>query len=478
MSKSLKPATPEAYQLLLEGVQTFAKMSAIGIRIDEAYLRQSIESTKNRITEMQQLLETSEEYKVWRRVYGDRTNLNSRVQLGEVLFRHVGKHKRNPFMVEKDRTTGNSRPMNSEAAFEHVKTPFREAYFGIAKLKKALTTNLLGIQKETINGRLHPFFDLHTVESYRSSSSRPNFHNQPTRDKVIAEIVRKCIIPRKGNVLLEADYSTQEVKVSWCYNKDPILRRDILEGDMHTDRAKDLFMLTDKGLGSIKRGSPGYMTRYIAKNRFVFAEFYGDYYANIAPKLWDAISLYGLTDANGKSLFEHLSERGIYTLGACDPAQEAEEGTYEMHVRDVERRMWNETYQVYNQWKQDWWAQYQRQGGIHTLTGFTLSGVFRKNQILCDPIQGSAFHCLLWSLIQIQKEFVRKKMKARIINQIHDSMVIDCPEREIQDVVEIVLRYAVRKVAKHWNWIQIPLSVDFELCRSNWYDKAALELAV
>ena len=220
-----------------------------------------------------------------------------------------------------------------------------------------------------------------------NSSSRVNFQNQPVRNKDISKIVRSCIIPDPGCVLVEVDYSTQEVRVSYCYHRDPSLKYDILHGDMHRDRALDLFCLTPEELGPVSQ-EPGKTIRYVAKNRFVFAQFYGSTYPECAAHLWDAISLYQLKRADGTSLYDHLADKGIKKLGLCNPEFTPRRGTYEHHVAEVQRQMWEERYPVYNQWKQDWWNLYERQAGIQTLTGFVLAGDFRRNQILCDPIQG------------------------------------------------------------------------------------------
>jgi DNA polymerase I len=457
-------ATPAAYQLLHEGSIAFARMEAAGLRVDTAYLSQKIKDVTHQIEEMKQEQKKAPEYKLWVKHYGESMKLGSRPQLGKVIFDLLG-HKRNPFMEGK----------NDTASFEHLQLPFVQNYQKIERLKKALATNLKGIQKEVVDGYLHPFFDLHTVESYRSSSSKPNFHNQPTRDKIIAEIVRSCIIPRKGNVFIESDYGTQEVRVSYCYNKDPKLLYDIFHGDMHKDRAMDLYKLSEEELGPISGSNPGKMTRYVVKNKFVFAEFYGSYYGLCAPALWDAISIFDLKTAQGVSLYEHLSRKGIKRLGACDPDKDAEKGTFELHVKEVETRMWKENYKVYDQWKRDWWNLYLQKGGYNTLTGFHLSAVFRRNQVLCDPIQGSAFHCLLWSLIQIQKELIRKKMKAKIVNQIHDSILADVPRKEVDDYITIVKKWALDKVVKHYDWIICPLALEFEICQENWFSKIPME---
>lgn len=467
---ALKPATPAAMQLLMEGSLAMARMEATGIRIDVPYLDKAIDKARAQLLDLKDAIKSAEEYQLWRREFGNSMNLTARAQLGRVLFDVVG-YKRNKFMGQS----------NSEGAFEHLKEiKFKDDYFKIQKLEKALGTYLLGIRREVVDGRIHPFFNLAAMdfmgeeqggaESYRSTSSRPNLQNQPVRNKWISKVVRACMIPSPGCVFLEADYSTQEVHTAYCYNQDPKLLYDIEHGDMHKDRALELFKLTEEEYGNSKE-EPGKLIRYIAKNKFVFAQFYGSYHSKCAPDLWDSISLYNLKTTKGISLYEHLKGKGVKKLGACEPGDEPVKGTYEYLVKEVQTKMWEETYTVYNQWKKDWWELYLRQGGVNSKTGFKMEGVFRRNQILCECIQGSAFHCLLWSIIQIQKKFIKYKMKSKVVVQVHDSILIDARKKELKNVVEIVKETMLNDVRKHWKWIICPLGVELEIAKKNWFEK-------
>jgi DNA polymerase-1 len=473
---SLKPATPEAFDLLLQGSLAMAEIERAGIRIDIAYLDRAIAATEKEISVLQKTLRASEEFKLWSREFGERMTLGSNWQLARVVFDLMGE-KRNPLLVARGREKDTA-PSNDVKAFEHLNIPFVSDWFKLKRLDKALGTYLMGMRREVVGEYLHPFFHLHTAESYRGSSDRINFQNFPVRNKGISKIVRSAVIPREGNVLLEADYGQQEVRVAACYTKDPKLISYIVGGgDMHKDFCMELYMLTEEELGDTDIKGPAKDSRYCAKNMFTFPQFYGSVYAQCAPNLWDAIKRMSLTRSDGLSLYDHLKGKGITKLGACDYEQEPRKGTFELQVQKVERRMWQEVFTVYDRWKKDWWNTYLRQGGVNTLTGFRMEGVFRRNQVLCDPIQGSAFHCLLWSAIPIQKEIKRRGMKALMICQIHDSMLFDCPKKEIEDLTEIIREYAVRQVSRHWKWICVPLAVDFESSETNWFSKSKLQLS-
>lgn len=460
---ALKPPTKDAMDLLMKGTTALTRMSNAGVRVDVGYLNNVIKETTQQISEMEHEIRNNPIVETWKKHYGKDFKLGSRTQLGRIVFDILG-NKRNPFMGG----------MNNEIAFKHLKDPFTAPdgpYFGIAKLKKALSTYLIGLKNHTVNGFIHPSMKLFSVESYRSSCTDPNLQNQPRRNKRISEIVRRSIIARDGHDLIEADYSAQEVRVGACYCKDPQLISYVTGGgDQHFDAAKDIYMLTDGEIGGIEKGQPGRDVRDITKNKWVFPQNYGSYYLNCTPDLWEAIEEWDLKTAQGVSLFHHLKSKGIKRMGACDPDKEPVKGTFEHHVREAERAYW-ERLSVFAQWRKDWWQLYQDQGGLNTLTGFRMAGKFSRNQVLCDPIQGSAFHCLLWSIINIQNEMIRKKMKSQIVLQIHDSILFDAHRREVDDLVEITRRWAIDKVAKHWPWIIVPLAVEFERSESTWFDK-------
>lgn len=469
---SLKPATREAYKLLQDGTLAMIEIERAGIRIDSAYLDRSIKEVTKQVAEMESQIRDHKIIRTWQKHMGKDFKLGSRAQLGEVIFDILG-NKRNPHLSEKS---------NNELAFKHLsrRIPFLAPdgpYFGIAKLTKALNTNLIGLQREVVDGYVHPMFSLFLAESYRPSCQKPNFQNQPRRNKKIAEIVRKAVIPRKGRKLLSADYGQQEVRVAACYTKDPKLIEYVTGGgDQHYDAAKDIYLLTDEEIGSIDKGQPGADVRDIVKNKYVFRQNYGGTYIACVPDLWEMIEELDLRTAQGVSLYDHLRSKGIKRMGTCDREHDPRPGTFERHVRKAEQAYWDRL-KVYKQWREDFWALYQRQGGVNTLTGFCMHGLFQRNQIWCDPIQGSAFHCLLLAIILIQKELRKRKMKAKIIDQIHDSILGDVPDEEVDDFVEIVHRIMTKTVPKLWPWIIVPLKVDFEIGHENWYAMEKLKAA-
>lgn len=474
----LKPATREAADLLIQGSVCMASLERVGLKIDVPYLDKAIADTKRQIAEMDDEMRGSKEYVLWERHFGDRTKIGSHAQLGTVVFDLMG-YKRNPLAVtDSIDLDGTPRASDGEAAFKHVKLPFVKTWFGRMHLDKALGTFLYGIKNETTDGVCHPFFNLYTTMSYRPSSNRPNFQNQPVRNKVMSRIIRQCVVPRKGNVFITLDGQAQEVRSSCFYHKDPTFIKYVLGGgDMHRDTCKDVYLLTDDELGPWdNKGDPGYLPRYAAKNKFVFPGFYGSYYAQMTPDLWDAMDELDLKTAQGVPMEQHLRRKGITSRGACDPNEEPGRGTFEAHVRKCQDLFWKR-FPVYDQWKRDWWDLYQRNGGYNTLSGFTAEGIFRRNQVLCNANQGTAFHCFLLYLIEARKQIIRRRMKARCVLQVHDSSMFDCPREEVDDLVPLLKDLYEKYVPSKWPWVSIPLAADFEICETNWFEAKKLKAA-
>jgi DNA polymerase-1 len=448
----------EGYQLLQDGLQELAWIESQGFRINVRRLEWTKGKLQGLVRGLRTELEEDRTWALWRRRFGSRSNLNSRDQLSVILHDELGH--------EVKKTTESGRPMMDEESLADLNHPFVNRLAKLYKYDKALKTFLTGIEREIVDGWLHPVFNLHIARSYRSSSDSPNFQNFPVRDKEISKIIRSIFIARPGCILIENDFKGIEVGVSACYHKDQNFISYITTAgkDMHRDMAAQIYMLkpdqVDKDI------------RYGAKNKFVFPEFYGDFYVSCARNLWEWIRQGKLKGPKGDSLRDHLRRKGIESLGACDPEQTPEPGTFEHHLKSVENDFWNRRFQQYGRWRKRWFEDYQSKGYFDLLSGFRIHGMFTRNQVINLPVQGSAFHCLLWSLIQVNRQLRRHNMKARIVGQIHDSMIADVPEKEATDYLEIVAT-VVKNLRIHYKWLIIPLEIECEISPpgKSWFAK-------
>lgn len=473
----IKTATPGAYQLFHEGSIAYATMESNGICIDLPYLEKTIEEVGRRVERLSAKLKKDPLYKTWRREFGEKTNLGSKQQLAHILF-EVLEYPCTEY-TEPTEQFPEGQPKVDKNTLEKIDQPFVKRLLRLEKYKHAKGTYLEGIRKEVVieNGKgfLHPFFNLAAgddekggAKSYRGSSSGPNFNNIPIRDPEFGEMIRRSIIPREKNWrLVELDFKGLEVAINACYNKDPRLIAYLKDksSDMHRDWACRVFKVRkdkeyQKGL------------RYYAKNMFVFPEFYGSFYIDCARALWDAMDRAKLTTSDGTPLKEHLASQGIHELGACDPELDPVPGTYEHHIKQMEKKLWEE-FSVYADWKVDWYNEYRRTGGFNLLTGFRVDGLLSRNQAINIPAQGSAFHCCLWTQIELQKELILEKMQTKIIAEIHDSIIGDSPDEEVQDYLAMAKEITSKRLPKAWDWIAVPLEIEAEVAPlgASWWEK-------
>jgi DNA polymerase I-like protein with 3'-5' exonuclease and polymerase domains len=111
------------------------------------------------------------------------------------------------------------------------------------------------------------------------------------------------------------------------------------------------------------------------------------------------------------------------------------------------------------------------------LSGFRVSGYLNRKKVINYPVQGTAFHALLWCLIRISYLLKKYKMKTKLIGQIHDDAVSDVPEKELSNYIEIALDVITVQLKKHWPWIITPMQVEIETTPidGSWYEKKLWE---
>ncbi len=465
----MRPVTHEGYQLLQEGVIALTRIEANGMKTDEEYLTRMIAKCEADKKVLRRQLQETKEWTLWRKRFGERAKLTAPQQLATLLYDVMG-YKPTEF-------TDKGAPSTDESALEKIDLPFLKVLIRFQKLNKASGTFLKGIQRECVNGFIHPNFNLHIAQTFRSSSDNPNFQNMPVRDPMMAELIRSAFRSRFGKkgTIVENDYKGIEVSVSASYHKDKKFIEYIVNPlmDMHRDMSMQCFIFTPDEWKTLLDAKVQKNARYGAKNMFVFPQFYGDYYVSNAKALWEWIERGKLVLKDGRTFKEWLASKGIKKLGKCDPDEKPVKGTFEYHMKQVEDDFWNNRFKDYGKWKKKWWSQYLEDGYFDTYTGFRIAGTLDRNQAINYPVQGSAFHVLLWSLIRIQKILRKEKMKAVIAGQIHDSLIGDVPTDELTDYLSIVHEVSTNDVRKHWDWINVPLTVENEIVPTGgtWFDK-------
>ena len=461
----MPPTTWEAYQLLHDGALALQRAEEQGMRIDVEYCKRKMNVLDRKIERITTKIEPDKLIKLWRKIYGSKFNVNSNAQLANILYSKMH--------IEPLKRTETGQGSTDDETLTALNIPTLNNILQIRKLRKVRDTYLGAFIREQVDGILHPFFNLNTVVTFRSSSSNINFQNVPKRDEEAMQLVRSAILPRPGHQLVELDYGTLEVLISATYHHDKNLIYDATQGDMHSDMAVEIFLLDamDKRVPELKH------LRDATKNGFVFPQFYGDYYKNNAiylAKKWGNLPIgrwkpeMGVPMPKGSTLGRHLIERGITSYEK-----------FETHLQKIEKYFWKVRYKKYGKWREDWVDEYREKGYFDMHTGFRCKGVMSRNDVINYPVQGAAFHCLLWSFIQLDKRMREESWDTRLIGQIHDAIVMDVPPKELEYVIKTAQQVMCQEIRDYWEWITVPLTIEADVCDIDapWSEKHGYEIA-
>lgn len=434
------PLVPSAYKLLMAGEHALTQVSINGFKIDRDYYAEQKPIIADEVKRLkQQVLTQSDIGKAWHKRYADRTNLDSTEQLKVVLEKD--------FSFDKFKVTEKGGKSCDKSVIEKLPYDFSNPYHKYKQLDKAwgslITPILLGADD---NGFVHPNINLHIARTYRSSCDSPNLQQISKHDETMKKLVRGGFIPRTPDrFIAEIDLVSAEVTAGCCLHQD----KQMLEflhnpsADMHKFVAKEFYKLNDEEFTKKLRSS--------VKGRFVFASFYGASYNSIGSSLWEYIDESGEVLGTGETLKDHMAKIGVTDHESCLN-----------HAEKVFDWYWNVLFKEYGQWKEDVWTLYKKQGYLDYPTGFRVTVPMTKTQAMNTIIQGSTFHLLLYTLVELQKRFVRFKLKSKIVCQIHDSIVIDVEPSEWDAIQQFYLD-SQEAVRKEWKWLIYPISADAEI---------------
>lgn len=466
----------EAYQLFHEGILALSEAEQQGMRVDVDYIEKKSKAITKKIGKLESIIYESDFFEDWKKFHKNKKiNIYSGKQMANFLYNGLG-------LEIGKRTKSGEGGSTDEDSLLKLGIPELDTFVEIKKLKKIRDTYLAGLLREQVDGVVHTFYNLHLVTTFRGSSDHPNLQNVPIRDLVAMNAVRNALFPRIGHQLMEIDYSQLEVRIAACYHKDPTMLEYLrTDHDMHTDIAKQIFKIDDFDLKLHKK------LRGAAKNGFVFPQFYGDYFVNNAKNLaidWCKLPKGKWKKGQGIEIGDtHVSDllikSGIKEYGEIKKDRNgriSEITGFLGHLEAIEDDFWGNRFPIYAKWKENWWKEYQKNGYFVSKTGFLYKGVMSRNDATNYPVQGAAFHVMLWSLIRATETFKKFKMKSRIIGQIHDSIIIDVFPPERDEVIAIMKKIMERDVRKHWDWIIVPLKADVAICPvdGSWAQKEEL----
>src|SRR5216117_961359 len=349
-------------------------------------------------------------------------NINSPRQLGDVLFNKLNLPK--PVKYGKGKTISTAVDVLETLSGTHEAPRLVLEYRQLAKLKSTYV-DALPVLLNSTSGRLHTTFSQTGTATGRLSSANPNLQNIPIRTELGREI-RAAFTAEPGHVILAADYSQIDLRLLAHFSKDPLLVEAYRRGDdIHTLTASQVF------------GVPPLMVTSEHRRQAKVVNF-GIVYG---------LSPFGLS----QNLGIETSEAKRY----IDAYFEKYRG-----VRAFIDRTLDET---------------RREGRVKTLVGrirpipdinsknFNLRG-FAERTAVNTPLQGTAADLIKLAMIRIDAMIRERRMRSRMTLQVHDELVFEVPEAEIDAVKSLV-----REQMENVHPLTVPLLIEIGVGK-NWRD--------
>jgi len=394
-------------------IAVLARMERAGVKIDSAVLAEmSSRLTREIGVKARQIHELA----------GTEFNINSPKQLGDVLFNRLNLPK--PMKQGKGRVISTAADVMEELALTHEVPRLVLEYRQLSKLKSTYV-DALPSMVDKITGRLHTTFSQTVAATGRLSSVNPNLQNIPIRTELGRE-VRAAFIAEPGYVLLAADYSQIELRLLAHFSQDPTLVEAYRRGDdIHTLTAAEVFgvpplMITDEHRRSAK-----------AVN---FGIVYGLSAFGLSQQL-------GIDKGEAKRFIDRYFDRykGVRTF--IDKT--LEEARREQKVRTLFGRV---------RPIPDINSKNANQRG------------FAERTAVNTPLQGTAADLIKIAMIRIDAEMRERKMKSRMTLQVHDELVFEVAEAELE-----IMKTLVREKMENAHPLSVPLLVEVGVGK-NWRD--------
>jgi len=369
-------------------VSVLLRMEQAGVRIDSSVL--GTMSTRLAI-EMDSLAE---------RIYaesGNRFNINSPKQLGDVLFNKMLLPK--PMKYGKGKVVSTAQDVLEELAEHHAVPALVLEYRQLSKLKSTYLDSLP--QLTDAQGRVHTTFNQVGTATGRLSSTNPNLQNIPIRTALGREI-RAAFIAAPGNVLMSADYSQIELRLMAHFSQDPLLLDAYRTGkDIHTLTASEVFGVAAEEMDKQTRA------RAKAVN---FGIVYGISPFGLAAQL-------NIDQKTAKTYIETYFER-------YKGVQRFIEETLETVRRDQSVK-----------------THFGRIRPIPDIQSRNpnMRG-FAERTAVNTPLQGTAADLIKLAMLKIDQVIRDRKLKSQMTLQVHDELLFDVVPEEADELQELVKR--------------------------------------
>ncbi len=398
------------YDIELPLCDVLYRMEREGIAVDRATLDAFGKMLAQRIDDCEKLIHS---------YAGGPFNINSPKQLGVLLFETLG------LPHGKKTKTGYSTNVEvlEKLRDKHEIIPAIMDYRMLTKLKSTYADGLMKVIEG--DGRVRTTFQNLVTATGRLSSTEPNLQNIPVRTDLGAEI-RKMFVPKAGCVLVDADYSQIELRVLAHIADDTVMQDAFKSGlDVHTVTASQVFHVPFEEVTPLQR-------------RNAKAVNFG--------------IVYGISE------FSLAEDLGVGRYEAKDYIE-----SYLDHYRGVRRYM----KQVVVDARDTGYTQtiYGRRRSIPELKSSNFNVRSGAERIaLNTPIQGTAADLIKLAMIRVDAALRRDFPQAKLILQVHDELIVECPEELAAEVAALVSR-EMEQVAS----LNVPLTAEAKWGKS-WYD--------
>ena len=391
-------------------VFTLFDMEQNGIRVEADALKQYGDQLAGKIAELEK--EIYEEA-------GETFNINSPKQLGVVLFENMklpgGRKTKTGYSTAAD--------VLEKLAPEHPVVAKILEYRQYTKLKSTYADGLANYIQD--DGRIHGKFNQTITATGRISSTEPNLQNIPVRME-LGRLIRKVFIPEEGYRFVDADYSQIELRVlAHCSGDEHLIQAYKEQSDIHRITASQVFHIP------FDEVTPQQRRNAKAVN---FGIVYG-------------ISSFGLSQ--DLSITRKEAAKYIDDYFATYPGIKTFLDHAVTHAKE-------EGYVV---------TLFGRRRPVPELSSSNfMQRSFGERVAMNSPIQGAAADIIKIAMIRVNQKLKKQKMKSRLVLQVHDELLIEAYEPELE-AVQKILKEEMEHAAK----LKVPLEIDMHT-GANWYE--------
>ncbi len=416
LHEALRPAIEERrlhelyYDVELPLCAVLARMETAGMLVDRKALADFGTLMEERVRELE------------KRIYdaaGETFNINSPKQLGAILFEKLalphGKKTKTGWSTNAD--------VLEKLRWEAPVVADILQYRQYAKFKSTYCDGLLKVIAP--DGRIHTSFQMTATATGRLSSTEPNLQNIPTRTELGSEF-RRMFVPAPGCVLVDADYSQIELRLLAHIADDKTMCQAFQSGeDIHAVTASQAFGVPLEAVTKQMRSHAKAVN---------FGIVYGISAFSLAQDI-------GVSVAEAKAYIENYLARfsGVrnYMTGVVERAKEAGYVETLMHRRRALPELAATNFQTRS---------------------------FGERVALNMPIQGTAADIVKLAMVRVDERLRQEGLRGRLILQVHDELIVECPEDEAERVAKLLTEEMERVVTlsvpltaeAHWgkNWLE------------------------